>query len=171
MNVNIKKAIAIFAGMSLLVACTSSNEIKETVAIKTYGPYEVDDSKAISTQEMLRQFKAENGDQEFTFEGKITDVCSNAGCWVNIDRGNGETFMVRFKDHFTIPLNTKIGSTAYLHGIAYMDTVSVEDLKHFAADAEKSEAEIEMITKPEYSFNFEADGILFKTVKKEQINK
>jgi hypothetical protein len=79
---------------------------------------------------MLRQFKAEDGDQEFTFEGKITDVCSSAGCWVNIDRGNGETFMVRFKDHFTIPLNTKIGSTAYLHGIAYMDTVAVEDLKN-----------------------------------------
>jgi hypothetical protein len=52
-----------------------------------------------------------------------------------------------------------------------MDTVAVEDLKHFAVDAEKSEAEIEKITKPEYSFNFEADGILFKTVKKEQINK
>jgi hypothetical protein len=166
-----KKVISIFAGLSLLVACSSSNEIKETEEIKAFGPYEVDDSKAISTQEMLRQFKAENGDQEFTFEGKITEVCSNAGCWVSIDRGNGETFMVRFKDHFTIPLNTKIGSTAYLHGLAYMDTVQVEDLKHFAQDAGKSEAEIEKITKPEYSLNFEADGILFKTVKKEEINK
>lgn len=166
-----KKVISIFAGLSLLVACSSSNEIKETLEIKAFGPYEVDDSKAISTQEMLRQFKAENGDQEFTFEGKITEVCSNAGCWVSIDRGNGETFMVRFKDHFTIPLNTKIGSTAYLHGLAYMDTVQVEDLKHFAQDAGKSEAEIEKITKPEYSLNFEADGILFKTVKKEEINK
>ena len=166
-----KKIISIFAGLSLLVACSSSNEIIETVEIKAFGPYEVDDSKAISTQEMLRQFKAENGDQEFTFEGKITEVCSNAGCWVSIDRGNGETFMVRFKDHFTIPLNTKIGSTAYLHGLAYMDTVQVEDLKHFAQDAGKSEAEIEKITKPEYSLNFEADGILFKTVKKEEINK
>lgn len=166
-----KKIISIFAGLSLLVACSSSNEIIETVEIKAFGPYEVDDSKAISTQEMLRQFKAENGDQEFTFEGKITEVCSNAGCWVNIDRGNGESFMVRFKDHFTIPLNTKIGSTAYLHGLAYMDTVQVEDLKHFAQDAGKSEAEIEKITKPEYSLNFEADGILFKTVKKEEINK
>jgi hypothetical protein len=166
-----KKVISIFAGLSLLVACSSSNEIKETVEIKSFGPYEVNDSKAISTQEMLRQFKAENGDQEFTFEGKITEVCSNAGCWVNIDRGNGETFMVRFKDHFTIPLNTKIGSTAYLHGLAYMDTVQVEDLKHFAQDAGKSEAEIEKITKPEYSLNFEADGILFKTVKKEKVTK
>ena len=166
-----KKVLSIFAGLSLLVACSSSNEIKETVEIKAFGPFEVDDSKAVSTQEMLRQFKAENGDQEFTFEGKITEVCSNAGCWVNIDRGNGEAFMVRFKDHFTIPLNTKIGSTAYLHGLAYMDTVQVEDLKHFAQDAGKSEAEIEKITKPEYSLNFEADGILFKTVKKEQINK
>jgi hypothetical protein len=166
-----KIVYSLIAGLSLLVACTSYNEIKETVEIKAFGPYEVDDSKAVSTQEMLRQFKAENGDQEFTFEGKITEVCSNAGCWVNIDRGNGETFMVRFKDHFTIPLNTKIGSTAYLHGLAYMDTVQVEDLKHFAQDAGKSEAEIEKITKPEYSLNFEADGILFKTVKKEQINK
>lgn len=166
-----KKVLSIFAGLSLLVACTSSNEIKETVEIKAFGPHEVDDSKAISTQEMLRQFKAENGDQEFTFEGKITEVCSNAGCWVNIDRGNGETFMVRFKDHFTIPLNTKIGSTAYLHGLAYMDTVQVEDLKHFAEDAGKSEAEIEKITRPEFSLNFEADGIMFKQVKKQKATK
>lgn len=166
-----KNTLTILVGLSLLVACTSPNEIKETIEIKAYGPYEVDDSKAISTQEMLRQFKAKDGDQEFTFEGKITEVCSNAGCWVNIDRGNGETFMVRFKDHFTIPLNTKIGATAYLHGLAYMDTVVVADLKHFAEDAGKSVIEIEKITKPEYSLNFEADGIMFKTVKKEQSKK
>jgi hypothetical protein len=165
------KHISAAIGFVLLTACGTNNEIVETIEIKAFGPFEVDDSKAISTQEMLRQFKAENGDQEFTFEGKITEVCSNAGCWVNIDRGNGETFMVRFKDHFTIPLNTKIGSTAYLHGLAYMDTVQVEDLKHFAQDAGKSEAEIEKIKKPEYSFNFEADGILFKKVKKQKVTK
>lgn len=165
------KHITALIGFVLLTSCGSNNEIVETIEIKAFGPYEVDDSKAIATQEMLRQFKAENGDQEFTFEGKITEVCTNAGCWVNIDRGNGKTFMVRFKDHFTIPLNTKIGSTAYLHGLAYMDTVQVEDLKHFALDAGKSEAEIEKITKPEYSFNFEADGILFKQVKKQKVTK
>ena len=125
----------------------------------------------MNVKEMLEAFEEKKGEQVFTFIAPIDEVCSKAGCWINVDKGNGETFMVRFKDHFTIPLNTKIGSTAYLHGIAYMDTVAVEDLKHFAADAEKSKAEIEKITKPEYSFNFEADGILFKTVKKEQINK
>jgi hypothetical protein len=84
-----------------------------------------------------------------------------AGCWVNIDKGNGETFMVRFKDHFTIPTDTEIGTEAYFHGIAYWDEVSVEMLQHFAEDAGKSADEIAKITEPQYVMNFEADGIVF----------
>jgi hypothetical protein len=68
--------------------------------------------------------------------------------------------MVRFKDHFTIPIDTKVGTEAYFHGVAYWDEVSVEMLQHFAEDAGKTPEEIAKITQPEYVMSFEADGIV-----------
>src|SRR5690606_4318393 len=129
---------------------------------ESYGPVEVKIEDAVSVGEMLADYKGKTAPTEYTFEGKISEVCSKAGCWVNIDKGDGETFMVRFKDHFTIPTETKLGSEAYLHGVAYWDTISVEMLQHFAYDAGKSEEEIEKITEPKFELNFEADGITMK---------
>jgi len=129
---------------------------------KSYGPVKVDVSKAISVEEMLADFEGKTGKVEYTFEADLVEVCSKAGCWVNIDKGNGDLFMVRFKDHFTIPPATEVGTGAYLHGVAFMDTISVDHLRHFAEDAGKSKEEIEMITEPEYELNFIADGITLK---------
>lgn len=129
---------------------------------KNYGPVEVDPSKAISAKEMLAEMDGASETKEFTFEGELTEVCSKAGCWVNIDKGDGETFMVRFKDHFTIPTDTKVGASAYFHGTAYGDTIPVDMLQHFAEDAGKSKEEIDAITEPSFELGFEADGIRLK---------
>lgn len=152
------------AVVMFLAACGGTEKTTEKKEIlklgKAYGPVAVDTAKAISVEEMLEAYKGKSADMEFTILAPIEEVCQAAGCWINIDKGNGETFMVRFKDHFTIPVETKIGSKAFLHGVAYMDTVSVEMLRHFAEDAGKSKEEIEKITKPEFEMGFEADGIV-----------
>lgn len=129
---------------------------------KNYGPVEVDSSKAVTVQEMIAEMDKTKEQKEFTFEGELTEVCSKAGCWVNIDKGNGETFMVTFKDHFTIPTDTKVGSGAYFHGVASWDTIPVDILKHFAEDAKKSQEEIDAITEPKFELGFVADGIMLK---------
>jgi len=154
--------ILMYTGMlAFLVACGTAKMAKSNDS-GMYGPVKVDASKAVSVDQMLTTFNRTKEVQEFTFEGKIRSVCQNAGCWVQVDKGNGQTFMVRFKDHFTIPTDTPAESMAVLHGIAYMDTVTVEQLQHFAYDAGKSEKEIGQITEPVYKLNFEADGILIK---------
>ena len=129
---------------------------------KSYGPVKVDVSKAITVEEMLADFEGKSGKVEYTFEGELVEICSKAGCWVNIDKGDGDLFMVRFKDHFTIPPATEAGTGAYLHGVAFMDTITVADLQHFAEDAGKSQEEIDAITEPEFELNFIADGITLK---------
>lgn len=149
-----------------LFSCNESKEkeviVEEVELGESYGPAKVDIKSALSVDEMLADFATKTNETEYTFEGKISEVCSKAGCWINIDNGDGETFMVRFKDHFTIPIDTKLNSEAYLHGIAYWDTVSVEMLQHFAEDAGKSKEEISKITKAKYELGFEADGITLK---------
>lgn len=152
------KSIALLFSTALLImSCSTSEELG-----KSYGPEKVDVSKAITVEEMLNDFEGKEGRVEYTFEADLNEVCSKAGCWVNIDKGNGETFMVRFKDHFTIPPATAVGTGAYLHGEAYRDTVTVDLLKHFAEDAGKSQEEIDAITEPKFEIGFEADGITLK---------
>lgn len=123
-----------------------------------FGPVEVNPELAMSVSEMLESNGTDTTENEFTFKGEITQVCSKAGCWVNIKSGE-EEFMVRFKDHFTIPTDTEPGTMAVLHGVGKMTEIPVADLQHFAEDAGESQEEIDAITEPEYDFAFTADGI------------
>lgn len=154
-------AVAIFA-----VSCGESKEISGNNSSKdlgkSYGPVAVAPEKAVSVDKVLEVNEKMMEPTEYTFEGTILEVCSKAGCWVNVDAGNGETFMVRFKDHFTIPIDTKPGTKAYFHGTAFNDTISVDMLQHFAEDAGKSQAEIDQITEPKFELGFTADGIVLK---------
>lgn len=152
-----KSITLILSTAFFMFSCSTSEELG-----KSYGPVKVDVSKAVSVEEMLSDFEKKEGRVEYTFEAELNEVCSKAGCWVNIDKGDGSTFMVRFKDHFTIPPATAVGTGAYLHGEAFRDTVSVDLLKHFAEDAGKTQEEIDAITEPEFNIGFEADGITLK---------
>ena len=164
------RVLGIIAGVAIFAsscATETKEEVKteEVAAVElgeSYGEVEVNVEDAITVEEMLAAFEANQEEDEFTFEADLVEVCSKAGCWVNIDKGNGETFMVRFKDHFTIPPLTEVGTGAYLHGFAYWDTVSVDMLQHFAEDAGKSEEEISSITEPKFELGFSADGITLK---------
>lgn len=160
----IKSITSMAFGAMLLVSCggneSNSDKTENPIKLgKSYGPEKVDTSKAITVGEMLEDFETAGGEKEYTLIGDISEVCSKAGCWINVDKGNGETFMVRFKDHFVIPPKTEVGTKAYIRGVAYMDTVSVELLQHFAEDAGKSQEEIDKITEPKFELGFEADGI------------
>ena len=158
-----KKLLFITSLAFIAVSCGDKGTPENGVELgKSYGPIKIDTSKAISVSQMLKSFEGKTKEMEFTFFAPISEVCSKAGCWINVDKGNGETFMVRFKDHFTIPPKTKVGTEAYLHGMAHWDTVSVELLQHFAEDAGKSKEEIEKITEPKFELGFEADGIVLK---------
>jgi len=167
------KIYGLLIGAALLVSscATESKKVEEekivteekTVELgESYGEFNVNPEEAISVEEMLKAFNENPTVNEFTFEAPLIEVCSKAGCWVNIEKGNGETFMVRFKDHFTIPPATEVGTEAYLHGVAHYDTISVELLQHFAEDAGKTEEEINEITEPKFEVGFECDGITLK---------
>lgn len=94
--------------------------------------------------------------------GTIAEVCQSAGCWMNIDRGDGSTMMVKMKDHaFALPIDCG-GKQAIFKGDSYYDTTSVEDLRHYAEDAMKSKEEIEKIINPQYDVVFIASGVIIK---------
>ena len=150
---------------SILVGACATNSVldlsgNKVKLAKSYGPVKVDHSKAISAGDMWKKFEENKfKSTEVTVYTPLQSVCLKAGCWVTIDNGNNKSIMVRFKDHFTIPPTTPSGTKAFMHGIIFMDTVSVEMLQHFAEDAGKSKEEIQKITAPKFEMNFRADAI------------
>ena len=66
------------------------------------------------------------------------------------------------KDYsFFVPINS-VGKNAILEGYAYIDTTSIEMLKHYAEDAGQTKKEIEAIKYPEISITYEARGVIIK---------
>jgi len=93
-------------------------------------------------------------------KAKILEVCPKKGCWLKLEVADGTTALVKMKDYgFFLPLAAK-GKTVILDGEVKMKTTSVAELKHYAEDAKKSQAEIDAITKPEKEIRFTAKGIV-----------
>ena len=91
---------------------------------------------------------------------KVTEVCLEKGCWMKVEKGNGETIMVRFKDYgFFMPKNI-VGQTVVLEGEAKEKEVSVKQQQHLAEDAGKTKAEISKIKEVKKETQFIAKGVL-----------
>jgi hypothetical protein len=96
------------------------------------------------------------------FKSKIVAVCQKKGCWMNLTLNEKESSFVKFKDYgFFVPLNAADKETV-VKGKAFVSIESVDELKHYAQDAGKSQAAIDSILKPETTYGFMADGVLIK---------
>ena len=95
-------------------------------------------------------------------KGEIVETCSKKGCWMTLDTGL-DTLFVKFRDYgFFVPIDSVEGKTAVIKGDLFLDTTSVEMLRHYAEDAGKSKEEIALITEPSYKLGFIADGVIIK---------
>lgn len=118
--------------------------------------------KALSQSDMLKKYSAlKPGDTvNIKFRSTIKDVCQKKGCWMSLELPNGKESFVKFKDYgFFVPLNAA-KSEAVVNGKAFVSEISVAQLKHYAKDGGKSEAEIAKITEPKRTYGFLADGVL-----------
>ena len=154
----------------VIVACNSAKKDtnKENKIVEnTYSSFgdTVSASDYLSSNDALSNYKAlKLGDTiNLKFNANIKEVCSKKGCWMTLPAGNDdETIMVRFKDYgFFMPLDAA-GKEVIVAGKAFVNEVSVADLKHYAEDAGKSSDEIANITEPAMEFAFEANGVLLK---------
>lgn len=121
-------------------------------------------TRILTKDEMLKKYKnLKKGDTiTVQFESNIKSVCKKKGCWMKMELAGDDDSFIRFKDYgFFVPLNAD-NSTAIVNGKAFVDVVSVEELKHYAKDGGKSAAEIAKITKPETTYALTADGVYIK---------
>jgi hypothetical protein len=118
--------------------------------------------KALTKEQMLKKYTSlKAGDTiNVKFTTKINEVCKKKGCWMSLELPGGKESFVKFKDYaFFVPLNAD-GQQAIVSGKAFVSETSVAQLRHYAKDGGKSEAEIAKITEPEVEYKFLADGVL-----------
>lgn len=144
--------------------------IFDGIEYESYGE-EFQPAGVLNTKQMLENYEAMAiGDSlQVVFKGKVNSVCKSMGCWVRIglDESENESF-VKFKDHeFFVPLSSE-DADAVVNGYAFIKETTVDQLRHYAEDAGKSEEEINAITEPKIEYTFTATGILLKQVDEEQ---
>lgn len=118
--------------------------------------------KALTKEDMIKKYNSlKPGDTvNVKFKSKINAVCQKKGCWMSLALPGGKETFVKFKDYaFFVPLNAA-DQEAIVSGKAFISETSVAQLRHYAKDGGKSEAEIAKITKPEVEYKFMADGVL-----------
>jgi len=161
------KILTFLCLLVLTVSCKNeakeaSNELALSQDYLSIGQ-KINDSGILSQSEISKAYNnLKEGDTIVTkVQGTINEVCSNKGCWMKLDLGNDKEVMVRFKDYgFFMPLDAE--GEVIINGKAFVSETSVDELRHYAEDAGKSEEEIAAINEPEVTYSFEADGVLLK---------
>jgi len=108
----------------------------------------------------MEKWVEEKGIYEGKVSGKVTEVCLEKGCWMRVEKPNGETMLVRFKDYGLYMPKDLVGHTVVMDGEAKIKELSVAQQKHYAEDGGKSKEEIEKITQPKKEVQFIAKGVL-----------
>jgi len=137
--------------------------VKEKITFASFGD-KITTKNAISAKEMNTKFaNLQAGDTvNVKFKSTVNSVCQKKGCWMKVDLGDEKQTMVRFKDYaFFMPFNSK-GNEVIMNGKAFVTTISVDELQHYAKDAGKTAEEIAKITEPKVTLAFEADGVLME---------
>lgn len=170
-NYRIMNKIQLFLTVSLLIMISCTNNQKDSFAIQetdleNYSPY---GGKIVKDQVFYQGALAEKyqemnvGDTlDIAFTSTVNNVCKAKGCWMKLAINKDEETMVKFKDYgFFVPKDIE-NDTVIVQGKAFVTEMSVEDQRHYASDAGKSEEEIAAITKPKKTYSFIADGVLIK---------
>lgn len=157
-------AILAFAcGNTEKPAAEDTSNVEETMAPEITMAYfgaEITPDAALEAAEIGQQLAGKDS-VRLKVSGNIEKVCQMKGCWMTMKSGE-QDMHVTFKDYgFFVPKDA-MGNKAIIEGYAYVDTMDVETLKHYAEDEGKSEEEIAMITEPEIKLSFVADGVIIE---------
>jgi len=154
----------------LIFSCKKKTETdthikKESVEIayESFGKHIIPDD-AIAASSMAYHYKTMKAGDSVNSKmiAKVKDVCQAKGCWMLLDLGENQDMMVKFKDYgFFVPKNI-VGKEVIVNGKAFVKEVSIEEQKHYAEDAGKTQEEIAQIIEPKRTYAFEADGVLLK---------
>lgn len=160
-----KKYIAIVALAALVTACSqapeSTPQTDATPKMEVFGDQNITAENIMPTATFVSKVETA-GKLSTKIEGEVKSVCQKKGCWMKVEVAEGEEVFVKFKDYdFFVPMDIA-GRKVVIEGEASQAVTSVDELRHYAEDAGKSEEEIAAITEPESSLSFMATGVIVR---------
>ena len=164
-----KKIFLAFAATSLIFACNKKENTQEVInSTENQIKYQVFGDSisadgALSKEEMLAKYEtmklADTLDVKFSSE--IISTCKKKGCWMSVNLSDEKKAFIQFKGYtFFVPKEGAENHNTVISGKAFISETPVDELKHYAKDAGKSQEEIDAITKPEVEYRFMANGVL-----------
>jgi hypothetical protein len=94
-------------------------------------------------------------------EGTITEMCKMSGCWFSFKTANNIDITVNMREHKSTPQDWS-GKTVIVEGAAYIETVSIEELRFKAKEEGADRDAISKIKEPQINYYFLADGAMLK---------
>jgi hypothetical protein len=139
----------------LLTACAPS---EPAATWESFGATITAD-QAIPVSDVIDQFTMDT-ETPLKISGTLHEVCAEKGCWTKIQTEDGRMVRMTFKDYgFFLPTDAA-GRQMIAEGVGLRKETSVEELRHYAKDANKTDEEIAAITEPKIEYLFEASGVL-----------
>lgn len=165
----LKKLMFVITTAAFIFSCGTppADTTQTTGEPQSFGE-KITTDNAIGHADLLA--KLSEGDSVKTkFTGTVESVCQAKGCWMNITDGNeSNDIFVKFKDYgFFMPKDIS-GRKVIMEGVAYRETTTVEELRHYAEDEGLTAEEIEKITEPKEELKFMADGVLLLPAENKQ---
>lgn len=144
--------------LSLASGCDTDQPRQADSSWDSFGQAITSDS-AVEASELMQMIKG--GDTvRVKVRATVSDVCQKKGCWLTVGVTPDHSMRVSFYDYsFFVPKDAT-GRTAILEGVAFYETTSVEDLRHYAEDAGASPDDIAAIDEAAHELVFEARGVL-----------
>jgi hypothetical protein len=157
----LKKVFTMLGAVLLLASCApKTGGSTQASASKNFGA-QVDAKKALAYEALMPKMATVDS-MPAKVKGKVNEVCQKKGCWMTLasDKPGVPEMRVTFKDYAFFMPKDLAGKHVVVDGYAYVETTTVEELRHYAQDAGKSKEEINAITQPKREVSFEAAGVL-----------
>ncbi len=158
-----KVVFTVLFAVALASCKKAETEPVKEVAYQSFGD-SISADGAITKEALFTKYKElKEGDTlNVKFASTIKEVCQKKGCWMQLELPEEKSAFVKFKDYgFFMPLNSA-KSEVIVNGKAFVSVESVDELRHYAKDAGKSQAAIDSIINPETTYSFVADGVLIQ---------
>lgn len=152
-----KRYLIVFAAVMIAGVASAQDPVSAQKGV-TYGAGTSAEGELLSADVLPSRLQKDKYAGKVT--GKVVEVCQEKGCWMKLQKSDGEPLMVKFKDYkFFMPKDI-IGKEVVLEGQAVVKEVPVKQLKHYAKDAGKSQEEIDKIKESKREVQFIAAGVL-----------
>ena len=156
--------LIVFAAFFLQISCQSNK--KPSPNLEKYEVFgsNFEEQSPMSSRSMTEEYKnLKPGDSLLvSFETEIESICQKRGCWMKLKLDDEMQSFVKFKDYeFFVPMDAA-GKKTIVQGKAFVNELSVSELRHFAKDAGKPREEVMQINQAERTYSFLATSVLIE---------